>query len=184
MGVETLSTKNELILEGAFRPITSSTDESFACSRQWTILALPVDFGDDKHGIHLILFPLRKCKRDFILSQCLKLPPQCTIEDIGFYGDDGKSSLSTGKDTSTGKEGRQALSLILKYETEQSLWLIDYDNIKFDVVPLANMDQIINLSRMPFNFTSSLLVLPWKDGEDNEEDGSIIIARSKLIASF
>jgi len=182
IGVETLALESESILEGAFRPLTTSSDESFACSRQWTILAFPVHSDSDRQGIQLILFPLGIKKRDFVLSRCLSIPSQCTILDIGFYGDDGKSSLAAGKDTGTGKEGRQAMALIIKQDSQQSLWLINYDSVRFDVVPFSSSGEKIDLSKIVFNFTSSISIVPVKCGEDGE-DSSVVNARTRVIDS-
>ena len=46
----------------------------------------------------------------FYLTSKLMLPAEGRILRIGFYGDDGKSSLSSGVDSGTGMEGRQKIA--------------------------------------------------------------------------
>ena len=45
----------------------------------------------------------------------LQLPSKddYTVHDLAFYGDDGKSSLSSGLDSGTGQEGRQSLGMLV-----------------------------------------------------------------------
>ena len=71
------------------------------------------------------------------------------IIQLAFYGDDGKSSLSSGQDRGTGKEGRQ--KLVLLYEDHNvapkdeepnssvELWAFRYDQLAWHVVPCDKM---------------------------------------------
>lgn len=67
----------------------------------------------------------------FYLTAKLILPHGSRIRDIGFYSDDGKSSLSSGNDSGTGKEGHQKLGVLVEKESQVDLWLIFYDDIQW-----------------------------------------------------
>ena len=71
-------------------------------------------------------------KIPFYLSAKLVLPVGGKVRDVGFYGDDGKSSLSSGNDSGTGKEGCQKLGIIYQNDDDDltiQLWLASYDRI-------------------------------------------------------
>jgi len=177
MGVEIAPQEDKSAIEGAFHPLTTSADDSFSFSRQWTVVAFLVQLSNTRQGINLILFPLGKNK--FVLSRCLSIPSYYVIKEIGFYGDDGKSSLNTGKNRSPGKEGRQALGLLLKRGSEQFLWLVNYDEIKFAVLPHSKEDVRVDLSKMKVNLESSVSIVPLNDEMDEDED--LLIARTRKI---
>jgi hypothetical protein len=70
------------------------------------------------------------------------------ILQLGFYGDDGKSSLSSGQDSGTGREGRQKIVLLYEqYETASEevsipkidLWTFQYDLLNWQVLPFDSM---------------------------------------------
>jgi len=80
------------------------------------------------------------CELPYYLTSKLVLPTGASIVDLGFYGDDGKSSLSSGKDSGTGIEGRQKLGFLLHQTSPSSepsleLWVVSYDSLFWQPVP-------------------------------------------------
>lgn len=59
----------------------------------------------------------------------LEVPQDIIVQDIKFYGDDGKSSLFPGN----GEEGRQKIGLLVVDEdaATQEIWLFEYDDLPF-----------------------------------------------------
>jgi len=171
--VETCVVDDEAQLDGAFRPKTNSDDDHFSCSRQWTAAALPRQFSNQHACIHLILIPIAQ---NFVLSRCIALPRGTAVKEVGFYGDDGKSTLFTGKEIGHGREGRQALGVLLQNGSEQQLWLLRYDQIQFEVISTtcdlsgleARLDSAVNVTRKSN-----------EEEDDDEGDPDLIRARSK-----
>jgi len=108
----------------------------------WTSSSSEIDSEADTQGI----------ASNGYWTTCLKLASdESTIREIAFYGDDGKSSLSSGVDSGTGQERRQALGLVVsrfgghggedgdssavaaaRSTTEKvELWMVPYDDLEF-----------------------------------------------------
>jgi hypothetical protein len=127
---------------------TSESDEGDYCyCRQWSVVATAQENAILLHAIPLGWKPseddtLDKVDGDnqipFYLTTMLGLPFGGSIRDIGFYGDDGKSSLSSGNDSGTGKEGHQKLGVLYEIEGQLDLWLISYDRIRWQSVHFYN----------------------------------------------
>lgn len=182
IGVETFDVDDEAKLEGSFRPLTSSGDPMFSCCRQWTVAALARQLHDGQQGVHLIVSPLGK---DFVLSRCLLLPEDLVIKEVGFYGDDGKSTLSAGKEHGNGKEGRQALGLLVESGSELQLWLVRYDRVQFEVIPVSQEGSTLDLSHLDVGVDSFVTIFPRREemDEEDEEDGadpSVVYAKSEF----
>ena len=180
IGIETFSCEDEALLEGAFRPMTTSEDASFSCSRQWTVVALSRTLKNGQQGIQLIILPLGTSNR-FVLCQCLVLPENYIIKEVGFYGDDGKSTLFSGEESGNGKEGRQSLGLLLENGLEQELWLIPYDKVLFEVIPTSGEEAMIDLSGLEIAMDSVVHVLPKTDETEDDDAGpNVVHASSKF----
>lgn len=115
----------------------------------------------------------------FYLAAKLILPPGGSIRDVGFYSDDGKSSLSSGNDSGTGKEGRQKLGILYQQDEDSrlDLWLVSYDNLIWQSLPFEST--LIDSSQIE-SFASSNLQ-PKGEGEENNqtEDKAVLYAQSK-----
>ena len=94
-------------------------------------------------------------------SVSLHLPEECTIRDVAFYSDDGKSTLSSASTcygdflptiSATGmmgqQEGRQSLGLLISRpqtslnaikDERVELWLVPYDDLEFTCDPLQSI---------------------------------------------
>lgn len=122
-----------------FQGGTGNSVHIFALPLGWKDdLALDDDMDDDEEH----------CNVPFYLSCCLALPASYRVKEIAFYGDDGNSSLSVGTDSDdgTGKEGRQAMGLLVSCPvtdddtnlTAEELWLVKYDHAIYHGVSLPS----------------------------------------------
>jgi Anaphase-promoting complex, cyclosome, subunit 4/Anaphase-promoting complex subunit 4 WD40 domain len=156
---------------------------------QLSALPLSWTFGEMANHVNPIGEAVPSSTASFYLRATLVFPPGSVVVDMAFYGDDGKSSLGAGFDGGTGKEGRQALGVLLKRtrnasvsaaanKTSLELWLIQYDAISFQVVKLEEPEigsTSLTLSVHPATAAASVTVV--KAGNnvpDNEalEDSS------------
>ena len=118
----------------------------------------------------------------FYITAKLILPRDGVIRKIGFYSDDGKSSLSSGNDSGDGKEGRQKLSVVFQRETLE-LWLIRYEALHWQSEPF---DSIFNEnSNVIERCHHTVLPLSQSGGPEEDEmavddDGPTLFAQSKL----
>jgi Anaphase-promoting complex, cyclosome, subunit 4 len=139
--------------------LLSSLDESSADVRQWLVVARQ----DQRNSIQLRAFPLTWTNTDddefdddedvedglyskAVWAVTLRVPSECTVRDVAFYSDDGKSNLSTTCDTGTeigGKEGRQSLGLLVDSHSAKDecieLWLVPYDDLEYSCEKLEIM---------------------------------------------
>jgi hypothetical protein len=93
--------------------------------RQWLIVARWNDTA-----IQLYCIPLERggTYPQCVLTARLELPEGRTILALGFYGDDGKSSLSSASDGGTGKDGPYDIAFLCQ-NTESStldLWFVPF----------------------------------------------------------
>lgn len=108
---------------------SDDTVQLFALPLGWRDPNQPDMEDDEENAEHT--FP-------FYLTSKMVLPPGGAILDIGFYGDDGKSSLSSGNDSGTGKERRQKLGILYKQQDSRlELWLASYDSIQWQTFPFT-----------------------------------------------
>ncbi|CAJ1968858.1 unnamed protein product [Cylindrotheca closterium] len=107
--------------------------------RQWTIVSQAHD-----NIIQLYAIPLQRSNESedtfapFYLTTSLLFPSSASITDTAFYSDDGKSSLSSGNDSGTGKEGRQKLGVLLRDTSQLQVWLLSYDSAQWQALPFKS----------------------------------------------
>lgn len=75
----------------------------------------------------------------FYLTTKLVFPQEGSVRDVGFYGDDGKSSLSSGQDSGTGMEGRQKIGVIYHSSSSVELWMTSYDSCVWQAMPFDSV---------------------------------------------
>ena len=160
-----------------------STVSNLENCRQWFLIA-------QAHGntIQLFCIPLGWKQEDdsethgvddegsqanipFYLTSKLVLPVGGRVLKIGFYGDDGKSSLSSGVDSGTGIEGRQKIGFIYRKDDSSStteLWTAAYDSLSWQAIPFDPM--LLSYSQVDNDCTKEILPISVNDSRD-EEDG-------------
>lgn len=132
------------------------------------------------------------CEVPFYLSCRLVMPETYCVKEIAFYGDDGNSSLSAATDdTGFGKEGRQAVGLLVSCpvthdETEgfaEELWLVKYDRSPFHCVSLsleAGDNSLVTLKEEPLNDISVISIKPIEESNiEADYEERILYAKSK-----
>ena len=131
------------------------------------------------------------CQIPFYLGARLVLPPQYQVKEITFYADDGKSSLSAGSDSGTGREGRQAIGLLVscpvtEKETtnlSEELWLFRYDSVPFHHIMLPSEDTAdtpIELDARQMVNECTTYVQPLQVSQnEGMDDNTIVFAKSK-----
>ena len=111
----------------------------------------------------------------FYLTSKLILPAGGQVLQIGFYGDDGKSSLSSGIDSGTGVEGRQKIGFLYRTNSDEQsttdLWTTSYDSLSWQAVPFDPM--LLSCSRVDSNCTREILPV-WSSESPDEEDGYLL----------
>lgn len=154
--------------KGCFNPQVCGyeEDDSAFASRNWAIVAATSTLSAEKNAIQLFAIPLGNKATDddmegddevmdddstkldnisFYLTAQIILPSHYTIQDMAFYGDDGRSSLSSDVDSGTGTEGRQALGLLLSQgvpgagPVTQELWILRYDDLRYEASQNGDM---------------------------------------------
>ena len=162
--------------------------------RQWFLIAqahgttiqlfcLPMGWKDSNKGIRFEDSGLgdESCEPGdipYYLTSKLLLPVGGNILNIGFYGDDGKSSLSSGIDSGTGVEGRQKIGFTYQRKSSPyavELWMTSYDDLSWQVVDFNTT--LLNFSQIDGSCSKKLL--PFTVGENIEEDG-ILLAHCKF----
>ena len=171
----------------------SSLESSLDC-RQWSIVA---QAGSDS-CIQLVAIPLgwkdpssMDSNDDladegqdvsaipFYLTSKLILPESCRVQDLAFYSDNGKSALSSGTDSGTGKEGRQKLGVLVTQQNQFELWLMNYDQILWQVVPF---ESILFDADAVYEYCHVQPLVKEEGGEqDNDQDEGVLRAQSKLM---
>eukprot|EP00536_Pseudo-nitzschia_multiseries_P008418 jgi/Psemu1/257216/estExt_Genewise1Plus.C_2130041 len=117
----------------------------------------------------------------FYLTSKLTLPEGGQVLQIGFYGDDGKSSLSSGIDSGTGREGRQKLGFIYQKSfpsLAKELWTTSYDSISWQAIPFDPM--LLNASQVDTNCSQKVLQVSVGESRDDGED--VLFAQSRTIS--
>ena len=183
MGVEVSSCDDGALVEGAFYPLTSAEDGSFSCSRQWTIFARSFILNDGQNGIQIISVPVGSVPgNSWVLSRRLVVPKNLVIKKVGFYGDDGKSTRFSDSDNEMGKEGRQAIGLLLDNGSDQELWLIQYDRVTFEIRTAKQNEVVLDFRGLEIALDSVVHILPHSDDTKDEDDfdPSVVYAKSKL----
>ena len=128
-----------------------------------------------------------ECGVPFYLTTEIVLPAGGRVLDMGFYGDDGKSNLSSGLDSGTGVERRQALGLLLSCQDLPSpedsieLWLLRYDDLMFQIMQTKKDSKQIFLDDGQIDSRCQVLAQARCSDEDEEEEGHLL-AKSKFSA--
>lgn len=164
-------------IEGCFQPKVEG-EENRAC-RQWVIVATAREFTDGQGGIQLLALPLGK-EYTYYLTSRMILPTDQSLLELGFYGDDGKSSLFSGEKIGSGKEGRQGLGVLLRNESGKvELWVVQYDAVVFQLVDLSEITGSL-LPDIEFSDPCTVIVqpLPRNSDESMDQDG-ILFARGE-----
>lgn len=191
-----------------FSPKLAGEELPTGYCRSWSIVAKAASFdGGEANSVHVFALPLGwrmntsideyiddddedDCQVPFYLSCRLVLPPTCRVKEIAFYGDDGNSSLSAAADdVGTGKEGRQAMGLLVSCPvtekdtelTAEELWLLQYDRVSFQYVslPTKTEGESLELNELLMNDESIISIQPVEESrtEDSDEQG-ILYAKS------
>lgn len=127
------------------------------------------------------------CGVSFYLTTEVVLPAGGSVLDMGFYGDDGKSNLSSGLDSGTGVERRQALGIILSRQELPSpaksieLWMFRYDDLTFQVIKTKRDSKQIFLDDGEIDGQCRVLAQAQSSDDDEAEDGCLL-ATSKSVA--
>jgi hypothetical protein len=153
--------------------------------RQWSVIVqankniiqlYSIPLGWEEAGDKGDSFEEAKSDIPFYLTTKMNLPQGSVIRDIGFYSDDGKSSLSSGNDSGTGKEGRQKLGFLLESADTIELWLLTYDNLLWQAVPSDSI--LLHPSEVQENCTCNVVATPEGFDEDEHADDSVLMAQS------
>jgi len=167
---------------------TATADHDYHC-RQWSILAQAHDNTLQLFAIPMTFRPKEgvpsgdpsPCEPSFYLTSRWILPGQSIIEEVGFYGDDGKSSLSSGIDSGTGKEGRQSLGMLVRsLEGDMHLCLAKYDEVPWQLVDfnpiLIHPDQVGS----PCTIQMAARMSMEEDEHDFDPESFVLKAKSKF----
>lgn len=165
--------------------------------RQWFLIAqahgttiqlfcLPVGWRQKNEYIDYDEYDIEDESREindipFYLTSKLALPAGGKVVKIGFYGDDGKSSLSSGIDSGTGMEGKQNIGFIYEKNSPShttELWTTAYDSLLWQAVPFDPM--LLNFSQVDANCCKEVLPIALEESRD-EKDG-IIFACCRTIS--
>ena len=167
--------------------------------RQWSVIAqahgniiqlycIPLGWKDPKtfhNEVNEMVEEVSQSYLPFYLTTKLVLPTGSVVKDLGFYSDDGKSSLSSGSDSGTGKEGRQKLGILVEDTEQLDIWLVKYDNVLWQVSPFESI--LVHPSEVDEECTCNIVACP--EGYDEDEEGqldgddSVLVAQSKYRRS-
>lgn len=167
--------------------VVDSNDESLlgdlSSCRQWGLVA-----SWKGELIQLFCLPLGwrgtgdfdNDKIPFYLTAKMALPQGHSILSLGFYGDDGKCSLASGKDGGTGKEGAQELSILYQSQESSSpeLYFLSYDSLDWQ----ASIDDKLCFGSHVVD-ECCYRIVPAQPDDDEEESaavGNTVSAQSKL----
>ena len=184
--------------DGFFCPAAESNHHDPSKFRQWSLLALALSSTgneEDTAAIRLHALPLHWTPRaglgdSFAWTVDLILPPFYQVVDLAFYQDDGKSSLSSGQDSGTGKEGnRQALAVLARRRSNPSpvaeLWIVPYQQLQYDVLPLAASSERNDRYSLPLQTPNcSYKVVFVQEDKDPVPEGFEVYARTRTVGSL
>lgn len=174
-------------------------------SHQWFVVARSVNVAKD-NLVQLVAFPGLECKDDdlsmarpsYYLTGFMKMPKGSVVKELGFYGDDGNSSLSVGSSDKNDvelcrPEGRQALILLVHREAKddnmtdggfaEELWSVKYDELVFRAVntqttserlTIDSLSRHDSVSKISFNNSRN-------NGEEFGTSDDTLLARSKSL---
>lgn len=114
----------------------------------------------------------------YYLTTKLILPAEGYVLQIEFYGDDGKSSLSSGMDSGTGMEGKQKIGFIYQKSSSSSiieLWTVTYDSLLWQAIPFDSM--LMNAKQVDDACSQNVLPISVAEDYGGEE---VLFAHSKF----
>ena len=137
--------------------------------------------GDFGLGIDAIVDP-SECGTPFYLTTEILLPAGGRVLDMRFYGDDGKSNLSSGLDSGSGMEQRQALGVLLSRRKELpsmddsiELWMLQYDDLVFQPMPTKKDSKQIFLDDGKIDPKCQVLARARVSEDDEKTEGHLIV---------
>lgn len=179
---------DELFYEDELEESKEASDKTYFCPqvvggdystttdcRQWTIISQAHDNIIQLYAIPLQSTEYEEILAPFYLTTTFLFPTNTSITDTAFYSDDGKSSLSSGNDSGTGKEGRQKLGVLLRDPNRLQLWLLSYDSAQWQALRFTST--LIHPSDI--NRACVCQVTTFTGGAEMEVEESIIFAQSK-----
>lgn len=130
----------------------------------------------------------QECGVPFYLTTEIILPDGRRVLDMAFYGDDGRSNLSSGLDSGTGRERRQALGLLLgnkppsgASEEVLELWLLEYDSLAFQVIAAKKDSKQVFLDENIVDSQCQAFAQPLREAqEESDGEDGVVLAKSKL----
>lgn len=117
----------------------------------------------------------------FYLTTKLILPTESVVLQIEFYGDDGKSSLSSGIDSGSGMENKQKIGFTFKKSPSSStieLWTATYELLMWQAIPFDSM--LLNASQIDPICSKHVLPISLIDNHHGDE---FLFAQSKLVSN-
>ena len=146
--------------------------------RQWLVVAKWQD-----NWIQLYCVPLLGNDRpnpQYVLTARLQLPEDRKILSLGFYGDDGKSSLSAGNDGGTGKDGPYDVAFLAKKPESSipTLLFVPYAGIGWQALTFDSLASEYELSE-----ECCYDIIEDSEGIDEGDDmpsNNTVVAQSKL----
>jgi hypothetical protein len=148
----------------------------FKSCEHWNVVAISCSSKyESMQLLQLIAFPTSDGYEESICSYqtaFVAMPDNYSLVKIAFYGDDGNSTL-TAELSPSFKEGRQALSLLLRENTEdgqgdEELWLFDYDELEFRDIT-SSIDNSGSLSVVKFDSNVDTVQILTKDDDEGVE---------------
>ncbi|CAB9499003.1 expressed unknown protein [Seminavis robusta] len=183
--------------------IAKTTPPSAASNENYTVklYMIPHGWSDSTDGLDdLLAFTnfdveeedlLQECGLPFYLTTEIVLPEGRRILDLAFYGDDGKSNLTSGVDSGPGRERRQALGLLLAsnqavtsaQEKSIELWLIEYDSLKYQAVAAKKDSKQIFLDDGEIQ-SECRVIAKAQGSEEIEEEEGVVFAKARQVGSI
>jgi hypothetical protein len=182
-------------IEGCFHPrvATASNEQEFSLCRNWALIARASSWKGELDSVLVYAVPLgwsenssmdeedllddddvdfelgpSQVNTPFYLVSRLALPSDCQIQQVSFYGDDGRSSLSSGSDSGTGKEGRQSLGLLVRRSNQtDELWIVPYNSIEYRAVNVPNSNPT---EKVVLRETDTVPIVQVQSLGDSQED--------------
>jgi hypothetical protein len=168
-GLSSFDSRQWSIVAQAGRSDVENTDllQFFAMPWGWKDPGDDTDTDDDQEDNGIATPSL---EAPFYLTSKLTLPPGCTVKELAFYSDDGKSALSSGTDSGTGKESRQKIGFLVLRGGRLELWLVTYDNLPWQAVPVESLLLEPHCIETPCCASAKLLLATTKSNEDSLND--------------
>ncbi|KAG7362821.1 anaphase-promoting complex, cyclosome, subunit 4 [Nitzschia inconspicua] len=139
--------------------------------RQWVVAARWNDTTIQLYGMPL---GIEEGDGSFVLTSTLEIPEGHKILTLGFYGNDGKSFLSSGSDGGTGNDGPYDVAFLCQSgeSTGPILMFVPYQEVRWQAVLRANLSEYEINDECYFK-----VVQASRENEDDEEAENTIKAR-------